>query len=59
MFYLTPATCLRKYVIHMMVEMQFGFNTYCQLFDAVSACDRELIQFVIQSNQANSPYIMP
>jgi hypothetical protein len=27
MFYLTPATCLRKYVIRMMVEMQFGVNT--------------------------------
>jgi len=29
-----------------MVEMQFGVNTYCQLLDAVSACDIQICNLI-------------
>ena len=48
---LTPTTCLRKYVIHVMVGMQFGVSKYSQIFNAASACSRGFIQFVMKTGQ--------
>jgi hypothetical protein len=43
--------CLREYVIHMMVKVQFGVNKYPQIFDAVNTYNRGFTQFVIKFKQ--------
>jgi hypothetical protein len=49
---ITPkSTSLRKYLVHMMVEMQFGVGKCSQIYDALSACNKGFTQSVIKTEQ--------
>lgn len=48
---INPTIYLRKYVIHMMVIMQFEVSKYSKIFDAISAHNRGYTQILIRTKQ--------
>lgn len=48
---INPTIYLTKYVIHMMVIMQFGVSKYSKIFDAISAHNRGYTKILIRTKQ--------
>jgi hypothetical protein len=43
--------CLRKYVINMMVKIQFGINRHSKVFVRMITCNRGFIKLVLEAKQ--------